>query len=129
MGTSKPTILLAPTNPTSPLLADGPCGARVPTTIVHRHKDGSECANPRCGRAWFINTEQRALVLALDGVPVPEGVDRFVRLLRLSNTRRFGNPILCDHYTIEDVVEIVNRDAARLNCRVIVLDGGEVRDA
>lgn len=65
------------------LLKEGPCGARPPMTYDHMHKHGALCWNPTCGRARHLMREgRRALVLAWDGEPVAEGLDRARRVAR-----------------------------------------------
>ena len=72
------------------LLAEGPCGSRPPTV----HQLGGECDppmwadGPSDGLRWPI-VAGPALVLAWDGVAVPEGCDRLARVL---STAHVGKP-------------------------------------
>ena len=77
------TLLLVPAEgDPHGLLAKGPCGARPPTMERHTHKDGGSCWRgvDQCTRArLLVATPVRALVLAHEGEPVPEGCDRAAR--------------------------------------------------
>jgi hypothetical protein len=81
------TVLLVPTEgDPHGLLKEGPCGARPPMAWYcddyqaweqwHRGMDHSEPT------AWAVMVERNkcALVLAWDGEPVPEGMDRAARI-------------------------------------------------
>jgi hypothetical protein len=97
---SKPTILLVPTDPSSPLLAPGRAGARAPvlTWCYSEITDVDGWAVPSPSMRPHENPVRRALVLALDGEPVPEGVDRVRRVLAIAEGCPFdpANVVLVD---------------------------------
>ena len=143
------TVLLVPdAQDTHGLLRDGPAGARVPQALLAEETDDqlggwmvgaeyieieSEDGDVRRLPLDAVRPEFRALVLAFDGVLVPEGYDRFVRVVNHNSDRRglTLRPRL-DHLvtdTAESIAETARREAPRLAARVVLLrDGREVTE-
>jgi hypothetical protein len=124
-------ILLVPT-PGDPhgLLAPGVCGARVPTLYnstscgYDAHRGWRERHDVR-GDCYMCGHPDEALVLAWEGEPVPEGVDRAIRRLnRHIGRMRF---LLDTDYTdaapdpLAAVRWIAEICATRLDATVVVL--------
>jgi hypothetical protein len=121
-------VLLVPA-PDDPhgLLREGLCGARPPLAIRLTVPCDLHVASLRCmdWRATIRSCDtglssERALVLAWDGEPVPEGCDRAIRALAAAGATRLS---IREHYTIEGALRSARDcDEAGLGTVVIVED-------
>jgi len=104
-------VLLVPDDPA--LLADGPCGARPPVVIQHPH-EGTWHDYGRGAR------DRRALVLAWDGKPVHEGLDR---VLRTWLDHQNLTEVWMEHMeTVADVVPMAKAVPRWLECTLVLVD-------
>ena len=78
MGEIKAVLLVPEPGDPHGLLAEGPCGARPPMATHYRRGWRGGKLVPSCAED-HADTFTYALVLAWDGEPVPEGVDRLAR--------------------------------------------------